>query len=289
MVKTVYIYKTQKVPSSMTRSLSLSTSSVQPLQAEAAFRAASQLGYGGVELMIAPGKDIKDLDHIKNLIQKYQVPVTSVHAPTLLLCTFVWGMHPGQKLSRSVKFAEEVGATSVVVHPPFKRTSYSASFLEHVNKLNNDSVVDIAVENMFPWAVKNRSREMYGPSWEETCETVDNLTFDFSHASLSGMNVMEFFKKYHSKVRIIHLTDGKVRTNTQGDSIADEHLLPGQGDMPIREVYELLNEQNWKGETVLEINTRKQHGLEAKMPALQHSIDYFNHVANPALVALNTA
>lgn len=273
----------------MTRSLSLSTSSVQPLQAEAAFRAASQLGYGGVELMIAPGKDIKDIGHIKNLIQKYQIPVTSVHAPTLILCTFVWGMHPGQKLNRSVEFAEEVGATSVVVHPPFKRTAYSSSFLEHVNQLNKDSFVDIAVENMFPWAVKNQSREMYGPSWEETSETVDHLTFDFSHASLSGMDVLDFFKKYHSKVRIIHLTDGKIRTKSKGDSIADEHLLPGQGDMPIREVYELLNAQGWKGETVLEINTRKHRSLEAKFPALQQSIDYFNQVANPTLVALDAA
>lgn len=265
----------------MHRTLSLSTSSVQPLQAEPAFKAAQEFGYGGVELMISPNKDIQNADYVKNLIQKYSIPITSIHAPTLLLCKFVWGTEPGQKLSRSVEFAEEVGATSVVVHPPFKTSSYADKFFDNVKKLNDNSPVDVAVENMFPWAFKGHSREMYGPSWAETCEQVDNLTFDFSHASLSSMDVMEFFRNYHHKVRIIHLTDGSTRQKVKGDSIKDEHMLPGEGDMPIREVYELLNTHNWQGETVLEINTRKHRTYEAKKPAFKQSLQYFNEVANP--------
>lgn len=268
----------------MYRTLSLSTSSVQPLQAEAAFKAVQECGYGGVELMISPNKDIQNVNHVKDLIQKYSIPVTSIHAPTLLICKFVWGTEPGQKLSRSVEFAEEVGATSVVVHPPFKTSSYASRFLDNVKQLNDNSAVDIAVENMFPWMFKGHSKEMYGPSWAETCTTADNLTFDFSHASLSGMDVMKFFRNYHQKVRIIHLTDGSTRQKAKSDSIKDEHMLPGEGDMPIREVYELLNRNNWQGETVLEINTRKFRTYETKVPAFQASLKYFNEVANPVSV-----
>ncbi len=190
------------------RNISLSTSSVNPLNAEKAFEAAKQTGYAGVELMISPSKDTQNPEHIKNLIQKHSLPVTSIHAPTLLLCKFVWGTDPGNKLTKSVEFAEQVGATSVVVHPPFKSNPYSKKFLQHVKNLQENTAVHIAVENMFPWSVRGKSRNIYGPDWEETCETVEHLTFDFSHAALSGIDVMAFFEKYHQKTRIIHLADG---------------------------------------------------------------------------------
>lgn len=270
----------------MFRTLSLSTSSVNPLNAEAAFKAAATTGYKGIELMVSPNKSTQDAGHIQELIEKYSMPVTSVHAPTLLLCKFVWGTEPGNKLTRSVKFAEQLGATSVVVHPPFKNNPYSKKFLQHVKNLQEDTNVHIAVENMFPWGARGHNREIYGPSWEETCDIAEYLTFDFSHAALSGMNVLEFFKNYHEKTRIIHLADGSTRNQTKGDSIKDEHMLPGEGDMPIQEVYEFLNRNNWKGETVLELNTRKHRNLEGKMPMLQQSIDYYNNVANPVLKSL---
>jgi len=250
------------------------------MKAEAAFKVAKQTGYGGIELMVSPSREIQNADYIKELIQKYQLPVTSVHAPTLLLCKFVWGTEPGHKLTKSVQFAEEIGATSVVVHPPFKNNPYSKKLISHANSLNADSSVDVAIENMFPWSFNGKSREMYGPTYEETAEQTTHLTFDFSHASLSGMNVMQFFANYHDKVRIIHLTDGSTRKNTRSDSIKDEHLLPGEGDMPIQEVYELLNRNNWQGETVLEINTRKHKTIAAKIPSFEKSLSYFNQVAN---------
>jgi sugar phosphate isomerase/epimerase len=264
----------------MSRTLSLSTSSINPMVAETAFQAATQVGYDGIELMISPSRDIQNVNYIKDLIQKYSIPVTSIHAPTLLLCKFVWGVEPGGKLMRSVDFAEKVGASSVVVHPPFKNNPYSTQLFQHVRKVNDNTSVDVAVENMFPWMVRGREKEIYGPSWAETCENVDNLTFDFSHASLSRMDVMEFFHRYHHKVRIIHLTDGSTRNQHKHDIIKDEHLLPGKGHMPIREVYELLNKVGWQGETVLEINTRQNKKLQDKIPALTESLNFFHSVAN---------
>lgn len=260
--------------------ISLSTSSVNPLNVHVAFEAAQLLKYDGIELMVSPNKLTQDLQYMQKLVEKTGIPVTSIHAPTLLLCKFVWGTDAEQKLVKSVDFANKVGATSVVVHPPFKTNHYAQHFIDVANKLNRENRVDVAIENMFPWVIKGHEVEMYGPNWEETCERADNLTFDFSHAALSGMDVMKFFTKYHHKVRVIHFTDGSQRKKAKGDAIKDEHLLPGQGDMPLREVYALLKEKNWTGDTVLEINTRKQRTIVDKLPALQHSIDYFHEIAN---------
>lgn len=260
--------------------ISLSTSSVNPMNVHVAFEAAQLLGYDGIELMVSPNKLTQNLDYMKKLVDDTGVPITSVHAPTLLLCKFVWGTDPQGKLEKSVEFADQVGATSVVVHPPFKNNHYADHFIDVANKLSRDSGVDVAIENMFPWVVKGNEIQMYGPSWEETCEKADYLTFDFSHAALSGMDVMAFFNKYYYKVRVIHFTDGSKRTKMKGDSIKDEHMLPGEGEMPLREVYSLLKEKNWKGDTVLEINTRKNRTVVDKIPALQKSIEYFHEIAN---------
>lgn len=252
--------------------LSLSTSTVHPLKAEAAFIAAQRAGYSAVELMVTPSRDTQNPHHIQNLIQKYSIPVTTIHAPTLLLCKFVWGTDPAFKLERSVKHAEQIGAQSVVVHPPFKNNPYSKKFLNHVNTLQKTTQVQICVENMFPWA----GTEFYGPSWEETLDAVPYLTFDFSHAALSGMNVLEFFSAYHHKVKVIHLTDGTTRHTARNSHIHDEHMLPGEGDMPIREVYDILIRNKWVGETVLEVNTRKYRTLPEKLYPLRKSINFFN-------------
>lgn len=257
------------------RMISLSTSSVNPLRAERAFQVAKHLGYEGIELMVSPSKETQNVDQIKALVDKYELPVTSVHAPTLLLCKFVWGMDPAGKLMKSVRHAERLGARSVVVHPPFKNSAYAKVFLDYVNRLQDMTDIKICVENMFPWV----GREQYGPSWEETCEKAPYLTFDFSHAALSGMNVMEFFNEWSHKVQVIHYTDGSTRDGHK-DSIKDEHKLPGEGDMPLQEVYEHLNRTDWAGETVLEIDTKHNPSMRQKLPALRHSIQHFNMVNN---------
>ena len=48
------------------------------------------------------------------------MPVLSVHAPCLLISQRVWGANPIPKLDRSVRAAEQLGAQTVVVHPPFR-------------------------------------------------------------------------------------------------------------------------------------------------------------------------
>ena len=260
--------------------ISLSTSSVNPLNVNVAFEAAKLLGYDGIELMVSPNKLTQNLDYVKKMINETGIPVTSVHAPTLLLCKFVWGTNPEGKLVKSVDFANALGANTVVVHPPFKSNEYAGRFIEVANTLTRQNPVDVAIENMFPWVVKGREIQMYGPAWEETCEKSDHLTFDFSHAALSGMDIMSFFEKYHQKVRVIHFTDGSRRNKAKGDAIKDEHMLPGEGDMPLREVYALLKRKGWSGETILEINTHKHRTLRDKLPALQQSIDFFHEIAN---------
>jgi hypothetical protein len=130
----------------------LSTASVYPMRTEAAFEYAAKLGYDGVELMVWGESVSQDIDAVEKLSRRYRMPVLSVHAPCLLISQRVWGANPIPKLERSVRAAEQLGAQTVVVHPPFRwQRRYVDGFTEQVAELEASSDVLVAVENMFPF------------------------------------------------------------------------------------------------------------------------------------------
>ena len=71
-----------KVPSPP---VALSTSSVYPERTPDAFEMAARLGYDGVEVMVYTDPVSQDPDVLRRLSDYHQVPVLSVHAPSLLL------------------------------------------------------------------------------------------------------------------------------------------------------------------------------------------------------------
>lgn len=262
--------------------LSTSTSSVDLLNPESAFRLASLVGLDGLEVMITPAKNSQSASYLKDLVQRYQKPITSIHAPTLLLCKFVWSTSAKAKLVRSAEFAQEIGAPKVVVHPPFKTSSYSHEFIETANRLENETGVKIAIENMFPWKARGKQVEIYGPSWDETVKEANSLTMDFSHAAASSIDILSYAKEHYKKLEVVHFCDGSDRNNSKGDAIMDEHLLPGQGDMPIREVYEFLYSKGWDGDTTIEINTRKLKTFDEKVETHVQVKEFFDSLAAQA-------
>jgi sugar phosphate isomerase/epimerase len=104
----------------------LSTASVYPLRAEAAFAYAAELGYDGIELMVWAEPLSQNVVAVAELSRRYRVPVLSVDAPCLLILQRVWGSDPVAKLEMSVVAAERLGAATVVVqhggeHVPLPR------------------------------------------------------------------------------------------------------------------------------------------------------------------------
>lgn len=71
--------------------VTLSTSSVYPGGVELTFSLARDLGYDGIEVMVLGDASSSDAVNLVDLINLYQLPVLSIHAPTLLLTQMVWG------------------------------------------------------------------------------------------------------------------------------------------------------------------------------------------------------
>ncbi|MCD5313177.1 sugar phosphate isomerase/epimerase family protein [Kineosporia babensis] len=231
--------------------VALSTSSVYPESCADAFEIAARLGYDGVEVMVWTDPVSQDTGALKRLSQHYGVPVLSVHAPTLLVTQRVWGKEPWAKLERSVQMAEDVGASAVVAHPPFRwQKEYGAAFVDGVTRMNDHFAVPIAVENMYPWRARSREVMAYSPGWDPLEQPYSHVTLDFSHAATAGGDSLAMAKALGQRLAHIHLADG-------AGSAKDEHLLPGRGTQPCGEVLDLLSEWDWAGVVAVEVNTRK--------------------------------
>jgi sugar phosphate isomerase/epimerase len=254
-------------------SIGMSTSCVYPLGMEQAFRLARLAGYDGIEVMITNDPTTQDADALLRLSDRYSIPILSVHAPVLLLTTFVYGRDPRLKLERSAEHAARLGAPSVVVHPPFRwQSDYADEFERIVRETSDANGVDICVENMFPWKVGGRGIKAYKPSSDPLDMDVDAMTLDFSHASLAGRDSLQLAMAMGDRLKHVHLCDG-TKSADEGQ-ILDEHLPPGRGTQPVAETLTWLAENHWTGNVVAEVITRKDKSEKAKLEVLIESVAF---------------
>ncbi|MCI0155143.1 sugar phosphate isomerase/epimerase [Leifsonia shinshuensis] len=253
--------------------IGMGTTCVYPLGVETAFRTASELGFDGVEVMVTRDETTQSVRALRALAERQGTRVLSIHAPVLLLTHFVWGRDPRVKLERSAELAAELGADTVVVHPPFRwQSGYAEDFLDIVRATASSTGVVVAVENMFPWKVAGRSMAGYVPHWNPVGMDCDAVTLDFSHAALSGVDGLELADALGSRLRHVHLCDG---SGALDDSrVFDEHLVPGRGSQPVAAVLRSLAASGWSGSIVAEVNTRKARDAADRRAMLQETLSF---------------
>ncbi len=246
----------------------LSTVSVYPESTEAAFRMAADLGYDGVELMVWTDPASQDVEAVRRLVERHQVPVLAVHSPCLLITQRVWSPDPRVRLTRSVKVADQLGADVVVVHPPFRwQREYARTFVNLVARLEADSGIAVAVENMYPWRARSRELAAYVPSWDPTTEAYAHCTLDLSHTAVSGSDALAMAAAMGERLTHVHLADGS-------GSARDEHLVPGRGGQPCGLLLERLARAGWPGTVVVEVTTRRARTTDEREADLAEALAF---------------
>ncbi|MDR1431173.1 MAG: sugar phosphate isomerase/epimerase [Propionibacteriaceae bacterium] len=254
--------------------IGLSTSSVYPESTGAAFEYARKLGFGGVEVMVGVDKDSADVDALRRISEYHELPVIAIHAPCLLATATVWGTDPWEKLKTALDAAERLGASTVVVHPPFRwQGSYATGFLEGVNELQSaldaqQKPLAIAVENMYPWrGPLGLETRAYEPHWDPTNFDCAHLALDLSHASTAKQSSLELVRLWGSRLRHVHLTDGSGQHT-------DEHLLPGTGDQRADAVLAAIAQNGFDGDVVLEVQMRTASSRAERERLLAESLAF---------------
>ncbi|QKW39485.1 sugar phosphate isomerase/epimerase [Actinomadura sp. NAK00032] len=249
--------------------ITLSTASVYPEKVPSAFEIAALLGYDGIEVMVSTDASSQDLNVLRRLSDYHQVPIKSIHAPCLLLTQRVWGREPWGKLVRSKEVAEELGAEVVVVHPPFRwQRDYAKEFVEGIARMQEETDVLFAVENMFPLKARGAEAGMYLPDWNPVDQDYPYVTLDLSHTAVSGSDAIDMAGTLGERLRHIHLADGVGITNK------DEHLVPGRGNQPCGPMLENLAEGGFRGHVVLEVNTRRASSRVERMEDLAEALAF---------------
>ena len=231
--------------------VALSTASVYPESTSSAFEIAARLGYDGVEVMVWTDPVSQDVTALRRLSDYHQVPILALHAPCLVITQRVWGTDPWAKLVHARDAAEECGAQTVVVHPPFRwQREYARQFLGGIQQMADETEVRFAVENMFPLRARGREVTPYAPDWDPTTEDFPDFTLDLSHTSVSQSDALAMARAMGERLSHVHIADGN-------GTARDEHLVPGRGTQPCAELLEGLAVQGFSGLVVVEVNTRK--------------------------------
>jgi sugar phosphate isomerase/epimerase len=257
--------------------VALSTASVYPESTAAAFEIAARLGYDGVEVMVWTDPVSQDPEALKRLADYHDVPVLAVHAPCLIITQRIWGTDPWAKLVRARNAAESLGASTVVVHPPFRwQRDYARDFLAGIRRMAGETDVRFAVENMFPLRARGRSVTPYAPDWDPTDEDFPDFTIDLSHTSVSQTDALDMAEKMDRRLSHVHIADGL-------GAPRDEHLVPGRGEQPCAELLETLARNNFDGTVVAEVNTRRAESRQEREADLAEALAFTRlHFAAPA-------
>jgi sugar phosphate isomerase/epimerase len=256
--------------------VTLATSSVYPESTAAAFELAARLGYDGVEVMVWGDPVSQDVNALRRLSDYHEVPILSLHAPCLVITQRVWGTDPWLKLVRARDAAEELGAETVVVHPPFRwQRDYARQFVGGIDHMAGETDVKFAVENMFPLRARGRSVVPYAPDWDPTSEDFRHFTLDTSHTAVSQTDAMELAGAMGDRLAHVHIADGS-------GSARDEHLVPGRGTQPCGELLEGLAIQGFEGLVVVEVSTRRVTERAEREADLAEALAYTRlHLAAP--------
>jgi sugar phosphate isomerase/epimerase len=230
----------------------LSTSSVFPEPTSAAFELAAALGYDGVEVMIWTDAVSQDISALRGLASHYGVAIGAVHAPCLLVTQRVFSPDPWLRLRRSADLATGLGATTVVLHPPFAwQLQYARGFTAGLDDLAAAYPgVDFAVENMFPVRVAGREFVPYTPGWNPTDVGFATYTLDLSHCAAARTDAMAMADAMGAGLAHVHLGDGT------GEG-RDEHLVPGRGNQPCGALLSSLAARGFTGSVTVEVATRR--------------------------------
>ncbi|MCW2714119.1 MAG: uncharacterized protein JWN88_1166 [Frankiales bacterium] len=231
--------------------VALSTASVYPDSTAGAFEMAARLGYDGVEVMVWTDPVSQDLTALRRLSDYHEIPILALHAPCLVITQRVWGTDPWAKLVRAKEAAEQCGARTVVVHPPFRwQREYARQFVGGIQQMGDETDVRFAVENMFPLRARGREVTPYAPDWDPTTEDFPDFTLDLSHTSVSQSDALDMAARMGDRLSHVHIADGN-------GTARDEHLVPGRGNQPCAALLEGLAVQGFEGLVVVEVNTRK--------------------------------
>lgn len=240
----------------------LSTGSLHTYGLNRAFELAAESGYDGLEIIVDQRADTWQLDYLVRLSQQVSLPIRAVHSP-FLLGVPGWPADDGERITRTVKLAENLGARIVVVHLPtrwpyavlytarrrllipfvWRRNSKTVKWFQQVLPfVQAETSATIAVEIMpmhrlVGWPINAHV-------WNSLAEWAqfDHLTLDTTHCATWRVDPRKAFDRAQGRVSHIHISNYDGR----------EHRLPQQGKLKLDKFLQHVAAAEYQGDIAVE-------------------------------------
>jgi sugar phosphate isomerase/epimerase len=239
------------VPPRPAPTLMLSTAPFFGRPLREAFRTVAEAGFSAVEVMVTRDPATQEPHLLADIAREFDLTVEAIHAPFLLMTRRVYGTDPVGKIYRSVRLAEEVGASLVVIHPPYRWQVRFQGWIERsLAEFSARTGVAVAVENMFPVRFRGERGVTFHSGQDiEELERFPYLVLDTSHAAVAGLDLLDFYRRHRDRLLHVHLSNNAGRG-------WDSHLPVYEGVSPLGEFLELVATDGFSGGVSLELDLR---------------------------------
>jgi sugar phosphate isomerase/epimerase len=229
-----------------------STGPLWPFELEQAMDALAAAEFSQIEVMVTREPKTQDPALVKKLVDERGLSVASVHGPYLAITKNVWGMDPIQKTRRGVEMCRALGASTLIVHPPYLWEQSFASWLTKESQAFGEGAgVKIAVETMYPKWVAGRKARAH--RWLDPIELVEKapwVVIDTSHLTVARKDILRALNVLMPKLVHVHLS------NNAGDG-RDGHLELEKGILPIDRFLNELRRSRYEEAVSLELSVSK--------------------------------
>ena len=243
--------------------LSLSTGCLYIYPLRSIFAIAKRAGFDGLELVISPELTLRGTAYVKSLVQRYDLPVFSMHAP--LFPYPGWDDLPSL-IPKATKLALEIACPMLVVHPPKTwdlasayGQRYVGAVLESREMLRGTST-SISIENPGIFRQSNLSFALHTPAAMRAFVDRYDLpvTLDTAHAGSADFPLLDLLSLMADRVINVHFSDigypPKLLDRPFLDTYFKHHQLPGDGWLPLEPFLHQLESMGYAGALTLELS-----------------------------------
>ncbi len=190
--------------------------------------ALAEAGFEEIEVMVTRDPKTHDAEIPLRLAEERGLRIASIHGPFLVITKSVWGLDPLEKIRRGVEMCKDVGARTLIVHPPYLwEREYARWVTNNSEAYSAEHGVVVAVETMYPkWVA---GRKLRGHRWlepKELAAAAPHVVLDTSHLTVARKDILSAFDVLAPKLEHVHLS------NNAGDG-RDGHLELERGILPL--------------------------------------------------------
>lgn len=243
--------------------ISFFTNSLHRWPIEKSFEVASKFGYDGIEIWggrphaYAPDMRPEDIQKIKDLSAKYNLPVVSFEPEMacLLWRDQRWIDESMEYFRQCIDFCKAIGCPYMVMAALQCSYEYStdedwAQFIKYMKELAaySESVdgVTMILETVTPWEgnILIRSDDTVRALKEINSPKVKAM-LDLAAPLTVGEPSSNYFEKLGKDLVHVHLVDCK--------KDVEDHLILGDGELPVEEVLSMLDSYGYDGYCSVEL------------------------------------